>query len=269
MTQTLKEMELAGWSEKASAYDLYGGKITQQAVEPLLNATGVEAGMQMLDIATGPGYVAGGAHHRGAIASGIDLAESMIAQAKSKFPDALFYEGDAESLIFPSEYFDVVTCSFGLHHLEYPEKALAAAFRVLKPKGRYGFTVWAQPKRHGFFGLVMDAITTHGCFDVPLPEAPDLFKFSDPDECRKVLSNSGFIDIEVGEIPINWSPTRANEALDIIYKSSVRTARLLELQNTAAQENIHQHILEQIDKVIKAGDEMSWPAVMAVATRPA
>ena len=269
MAQTFKEMELAGWNEKASAYDLYAGQITPQAVEPLLDATGVEAGMQVLDVATGPGYVAGGAHHRGAIATGIDFAGSMVAQAQRNFPDALFYEGDAESLIFPSDFFDVAICPFGLLHLSDPEKAVSCAYRVIKPAGRYAFTVWAPPERHAFFEIVLGAISAHGSHDVPLPEAPPFFRFSDPDECRNILSGEGFTDIEVSEIPLGWRPNDHREVLDMIYKSSVRTAKLLELQSAMALESIHQNILEQTRALIETNEELPWPAIMAVATKPA
>ena len=268
MAQSFREMELAGWNEKASAYDLYAGKITLQAVEPLLDATGVEAGMQVVDIATGPGYVAGGAHRRGAIATGIDFAGSMVAQAQKNYPDALFYEGDAESLIFPNDFFDVAICPFGLLHLSDPEKAVSCAFRVIKPGGRYAFTVWASPERHAFFEIVLGAISAHGSHDVALPQAPPFFRFSDPDECRIILSEAGFTNIEVSEIPLSWQPNDSREVLDMIYKSSVRTAKLLELQEPAALANIHQHIMDQASKVIEANDELRWPAVMAVATKP-
>ncbi len=269
MAQTFKEMELAGWSEKASAYDLYAGKITTQAAEPLLDALDVEAGMQVLDIATGPGYLAGGAHQRGAIATGIDFSGSMIAQAQRNYPDALFYEGDAESLIFPNEFFDAIACPFGLSHLSAPEKAVAGAFRVLRAGGKYGFTVWAPPGRHGFFNIVLGAITAHGSNDVALPEAPDFFRFSDPDECKKILEDNGFTNVEITEISLSWKPEEPRDVLDIIYKSSVRTAKLFELQTGAALDNIHQHILEQAAKIIDADEALPWPAMMAIATRPA
>ena len=266
--QTFREMELAGWEEKASAYDVYAGKITPQAVAPLLNATGVEAGMMVLDIATGPGYAAGGAHSRGAIATGIDFSGAMVAQAKRNHPDALFYEGDAESMLFPNGFFDAAVCPFGLLHLSNPEKAVAEAFRVLRRGGKYAFTVWAPPERHKFFELVLSAIATHGSTDVTLPEAPPFFRFSDPAECRKILSSNGFTDIEVTEIPLSWRPDHHQQVLDLIYKSSVRTAKLLELQNETARNNIHTHILDRARQLIESDGELAWPAVLAVATKP-
>lgn len=266
--QTFREMELVGWEEKASAYDAYAGKVTAQAVEPLLNATNVAAGMMVLDIATGPGYAAGGAHRRGAIATGIDFSGAMIALAKRNYPDALFYEGDAESMLFPNGFFDAAVCPFGLLHLSNPEKAVAEAFRVLRCGGKYAFTVWAPPARHAFFELVLGAIATHGSTKVGLPDAPPFFRFSDPGECQEILSSSGFTDIEVTEIPLSWRPDHYRQVLDMIYKSSVRTAKLLESQNEAARRNIHDHILDRARQLVESDGELPWPAVLAVATKP-
>lgn len=266
--QTFRDMELEGWNEKASAYDMYAGKVTPQAVAPLLDAVGTEPGMQLLDIATGPGYAAGAAQQRGAIATGIDFAGSMIAQAQRNYPDALFYEGDAESMVFPSGFFDAAVCPFGLLHLANPQKAVAEAFRILRPGGKYAYTVWAAPDRHEFFNLVLDAITTHGSHDVSLPAAPPFFRFSEVSESRSILHNGGFVDIQISEIPLSWQPTHQQEVLDMIYKSSVRTALLLEQQTATALAKIHEHIVQTTHEFVVNNKALAWPAVMAVATKP-
>jgi demethylmenaquinone methyltransferase / 2-methoxy-6-polyprenyl-1,4-benzoquinol methylase len=43
---------------------------------------------------------------------------------------------DAEKLPFPSNYFDVVTCAFGLRNMTHKERALSEMQRVLRPGGR-------------------------------------------------------------------------------------------------------------------------------------
>ena len=69
---TFKEMEQSGWHAKAPAYDAFAGQVTNQAMDALLDATGVAAGMQLLDVACGPGYGAGAAAARGTKAVGVD-----------------------------------------------------------------------------------------------------------------------------------------------------------------------------------------------------
>jgi hypothetical protein len=52
---TFKELERQGWGAKVDNYNALAGQITAGAVAPLLDATGVRAGTQILDVATGPG----------------------------------------------------------------------------------------------------------------------------------------------------------------------------------------------------------------------
>src|ERR671933_523234 len=56
-----RDFEHAGWEGAAAAYAEYWGPLTRQAVEPLLDAVGAGPGVRLLDVATGPGYVAAGA----------------------------------------------------------------------------------------------------------------------------------------------------------------------------------------------------------------
>jgi hypothetical protein len=58
--------EAAGWEEKAVAYERFFGVITDRVVAPLLAAASVGVGTRVLDVATGPGWVAARAAERGA-----------------------------------------------------------------------------------------------------------------------------------------------------------------------------------------------------------
>lgn len=266
---SFKELERSGWQAKAEAYDKFAGKVTAQAVEVLLDAAAITGAKHVLDVACGPGYGAGGAAARGATAVGVDFAPSMVAVASKKFPDAEFREGDGESLPFDDGSFDAVICLFGLLHMPEPEKAITEAYRVLLPGGRYAFTVWATPETHEFFAVVMAAIQAHGDMEVPLPPAPPIFRFSDPDECENVLAAAGFADINVQTIPLVWRGSSGRECLDLIYNSSVRTAMLLEHQAPEALERTHRAIIDGAEKFKKGdGIEMAWPAVLASATKP-
>lgn len=267
---SFRELEHAGWNAKAGVYGEYAGQITSQATTPLLDAARVAPAQLVLDVATGPGYVAGGATARGAIATGVDFAPAMIAQARQNFPGTIFLEGDAESLAFASEFFDAVLCPFGLLHLADPDKAIAEAYRVLKPGGCYAFSVWSPPERHQFFRIVLSAIAAHGSMNVALPEAPPFFRFGDFDECRRTLLARGFRDIEIKEASLSWQPQSASEILDMIYKSSVRTALLLEAQTPSSLAAIHEAIIGSAQQ-LSNGDhfDIPWSAVIVAASRPA
>ena len=266
---SFKELERQGWGAKAGNYDALGGQITVGAVGPLLDAAGVRTGMRVLDVAAGPGYVAAGADARGAHAIGIDFAADMVSEARRRYPKVEFHEGDAENLAFDTSSFDAVVCAFGLLHMADPDKAIAEAYRVLRPDGRFAFTVWSGPDRHDFFAIVLKALQEHGNTQVSLPPAPPIFRFSDPAECRDVLTRAGFVDASVIELPLKGRARSIEWILDCIYKGTVRTAAVLERQTPDAIDRIHRAIREGAERFMRDGGyEMAWPAVLAAARRP-
>src|SRR3954451_23873340 len=86
--------EAAGWEEKALAYERFFGDIAGRVVEPLLTAGSVSVGTRVLDVATGPGWVAARAAERGGAVVGIDVAEAMIERARSAHPELEFRRAD-------------------------------------------------------------------------------------------------------------------------------------------------------------------------------
>ena len=116
--------EAAGWAEKdAGAYDMLLGRVTERFAEPLLDAVEAGPGTRLLDLATGPGYVAGRAVERGAEAVGLDRSDAMLEFAREHVPGAEFVRGDVTAIPFEDESFDAVTAAFLLLHLGEPEQA--------------------------------------------------------------------------------------------------------------------------------------------------
>jgi SAM-dependent methyltransferase len=268
-TQSFKEMERSGWHAKAVSYDDLFGPITRDAMGPLLDAAGVHAGSTVLDVASGPGYGAAMAAARGAIPVGIDFADNMGATAKRNYPNINFCHGDAENLAFKGACFDAVICAFGILHMPQPQKAMAEAFRVLKPGGRYAFTVWASPDKNEFFKVALSAIQTHGNMDVPLPEAPPTFLYSDYGTCREALRNVGFSNIDVIELPLVFKAGSPQRVLDLLHHGTVRTSALLVLQTREVQSKINTQVLTDMEtRQVQSGLDLAFPAVMASGQKP-
>ena len=266
-TQAFREFERAGWQDLGESYHAVTRDSTRHAAEHLLDAVDAGPGKRLLDIACGPGYSAGLAAQRGASAEGIDFAASMVAEAGRTYPAARFREGDAEDLPFDDESFDAAVCAFGMLHFARPERAAAEAHRVLKPGGRFAFTVWCTPDRVETFKIFRGAVEAHGNMDVPLPPGPPMFRFSDPSECRNLLTGAGFDGIEVGEIAITrrTTPERLVEGL---AGATVRSRALIEAQAPEARAKIYAEILQRGQSMAKNGVlTLSMPAVLASARK--
>src|SRR5437867_2799225 len=171
------DFEQAGWQRAAAHYsDAFGG-LTAQTADALLDAAGVSSATRLLDVATGPGFIAAAAAERGALVTGLDFSPAMIELARARHPRIEFREGDAETLPFDAAIFDAVVMNFGMLHLARPDAAIAEAHRVLRPGGRFAFTVWGAPELAVGFGLVVRAVEKYGKPDVGLPEGPPFFQF--------------------------------------------------------------------------------------------
>ena len=64
------QFEHEGWQRVADKYDSVWAQSTRQFIPPLLEAAEVSAGMSVLDVGSGPGYVAAAARQRGAVPTG-------------------------------------------------------------------------------------------------------------------------------------------------------------------------------------------------------
>jgi SAM-dependent methyltransferase len=265
-----REFEHAGWEVNVSEYEDAFARLTSQGIGPLLGAVGLRRGIRLLDIATGPGYVAAAAAARGAQVVGIDFSAPMVARARALNPEIEFQEGDAEALSFPDASFDAVVMNFGILHLARPEQAMSEAARVLKPGGRFAFTAWAKPEEAVGFGLILNAIQSHGNMDAPLPQGPPFFRFSDGTECDRALREAGFSGVNVTRIPQVWRFNTPDEPLEAFYNGGVRIKAILRAQSAAALAAIRKAVREDASKFIRHDFiEIPMPAVLASALKPA
>jgi SAM-dependent methyltransferase len=259
------DFEQAGWQRAAAYYSDTFGTLTSCTVDSLLDAAGVIGGMRVLDVATGPGYVAGAAAARGAQVVAVDFSPLMVAEARRRWPDVLVREGDAESLPFGEGEFDAVVMNFGLLHLAQPEAAMREARRVLRNGGRYAFTVWGAPDEAVGFGIVLRAMETYGTTDVGLPPGPPFFRFSDPEECRGSLMAAGFTGIDVRRLPLIWRLPSAEMLFEAALHGGVRTSAALQAQTPHALSVIRQSVLAEVQRYAD-GNGIALPMTVVLAS---
>jgi SAM-dependent methyltransferase len=263
------DFERDGWQKAAGHYAPTFGTLTAQAAGPLLAAVGLRPGVRLLDVACGPGYVAGVAAAQGAHVVGLDFSPLMVAEARRRFPDPAFCEGDAEALPFGDGGFEAAVMNFGLLHLARPELALAEAHRVLAAGGRYAFTVWAAPDAAAGFGVVLRAMETHGTTNVGLPDGPPFFRFSDPEACRSALAQAGFVRPQVEQLPLIWRLPSADALFQAALCGGVRTSAAMQAQTPEALGAIRRAVHDSLQQYAD-GPTIALPmgVVLASASKP-
>jgi ubiquinone/menaquinone biosynthesis C-methylase UbiE len=267
--EKFRDFERAGWENIPGEYHLAFGSLTIQAIGALLDAVGVTKGVNLLDIASGPGYVASAAAKRGAVVVGVDFSSAMVAAARKLHPDVDFREGDAEALPFGNGLFDAAVMNFGILHLGRPDHALVEAHRVLRAGGKFAFTVWAKPEETVGFGIVLRAVEAHGEVKVPLPPGPPFFRFSDPDESKRALIAAGFDSPKVKKVKQVWRVPAGDGLFEAMRDSTVRTAGLLRAQKPEALGKIRSYIRTETQRYTKDDIvELPMPALLASARKP-
>jgi ubiquinone/menaquinone biosynthesis C-methylase UbiE len=257
--------EEAGWQKQAAGYDFFG-RITTRLVEPLLDACDVGPGARVLDVATGPGYVAARAAERGASVVGVDIAEAMLARARRLQPQLDFRHGNAEALPFSDGSFDAVVANFALLHLGRPEQAAAEFARVLAPGGRLALTVWDTPDRARILGVLVDAVAAAGAV-VPqdIPVGPPFFRFSDEQEFARLLRSQGLEDIQVQTISFAHHVSSPDALWAGLLAGMVRTSALVLRQTEEKQREIRA-AFDRIVQQFEVGEQLGIPVSVKLAS---
>lgn len=152
--QTVPEGEKAGrvhgvFSSVASRYDLMNdlmsARIHRLWKEAMVDWLKPRPGMRALDVAGGTGDIAFRILRRvkgEAEVTVCDLTQAMLDEGQRRAEQDHIHGidwvcGDAMALPFADSSFDTYTIAFGIRNVTRMEDALAEAFRVLKPGGRF------------------------------------------------------------------------------------------------------------------------------------
>jgi ubiquinone/menaquinone biosynthesis C-methylase UbiE len=166
----------------------------------LVAAADLQPGQRVLDVACGTGVIARLTAQRvgptGTVTA-IDLAADMIEVAKATpapmAPPIEWHVGDATSLPFADEQYDVVTCQMGLMFMEDPGAAIAEMRRVVVPGGRV--IVNTPGAIQAPFALMEQAIIEHISAELG-GFVRAVFSMHDPDTVAALLRDAGLNDVE-------------------------------------------------------------------------
>ena len=234
------KLEYEGWQRVAGQYNDHWTHLTRQFIEPLLNAGGVSKDKKVLDVACGTGIVSEKIRTRNATVVGLDFAPEMVKQARKAYPYIEFLEGDAQHMPFDDASFDCVVMNFGMLHLPQPMLAMKEAYRVLRSKGRYAFTVWAGGEKSPAAKVMKDAKEKFADMNVPMPEAPPYDYFENKENCISFLDHAGF-DTQTllyETLLVTWVVPTAGFLFDAELNAGVRNAAFLRQQSPQVLQKI-------------------------------
>jgi ubiquinone/menaquinone biosynthesis C-methylase UbiE len=128
------------FTRQAAAYAANPAIADPERVARLVHAVRPTARDRVLEVATGPGYVAMGFAAVAREVVGVDLTEAPLAIAEKRrqeqgLHNVRFQLADASRLPFVDGEFDVVVCRLAFHHFEQPPCMLSEMVRVCTLQG--------------------------------------------------------------------------------------------------------------------------------------
>jgi SAM-dependent methyltransferase len=179
---TLKAKQHGIWS--SGDYNRIAA-LTVPVAERLVQAADPRPGDRVLDVATGTGHVALAAARRFCEATGMDYVSALVEIARRRAAaedlDVRFEEGDAESLAFPDESFDVVFSAIGVMFTADHDRAAAELLRVCRPGGQIALASWTP---EGFVGQMLRTVGRHV---TPPPVAKPPTRWGSPEALQELL----------------------------------------------------------------------------------
>jgi ubiquinone/menaquinone biosynthesis C-methylase UbiE len=140
MSSTHNEIVRQSFTTQATAFASNPWISNEERIARLVSAARLTGTERVLDIATGPGYIAEAFAKDSREVVGMDLTEAMLSIARTRTEErgvknVSFRTGDAQNLPFDEGQFDVVVCRLALHHVQEPAKVVSGMSRVCRRDG--------------------------------------------------------------------------------------------------------------------------------------
>ena len=142
---------------------------------------------------------------------GVDISEPILVRAKakamiSKDKSVAFECEDAQVYRFDTAAFDLIFSRFGVMFFDDPVAAFKNLYRALRPGGRVAFICWQPAKDNEWIKASLETVARHISLPDPSgPEDPRPMSFGDPERVRRILTRSGFSNIEISNCDTSFT----------------------------------------------------------------
>jgi ubiquinone/menaquinone biosynthesis C-methylase UbiE len=279
MTDEAREQSRDVWNEMAPGWDRnrdFMWKTTRHVAEWLVDNSGASEGDTVLDLAGGPGsngFLA--AERVGPTGKVIetDFAPEMVEVARRGAVELGLKNVetrvlDAEKMDLDDDSVDSIICRWGFMLMLDPLAALRECRRVLKDDGKLALSVWAGPDKNPWVTVTGMTVMQLGHQPGGDPFGPGgMFSMAEHDTIRSLLSDAGFKDISVEDMPVDWTYGSFDEAWDFMTQVAGAIARVVkDLPDTEVEKL--RSALESNVEPFRTGSGLTLPGVTvnAVAT---
>ena len=230
------------------------GKVISPVSAKLVRLVNVKPVDSVLDVACGFGNTTITARRAGAKVTGIDITPELLTQAKEEESIARvsgidWREGNAESLPFEDESFDIVLSTFG-HMFALNQKTTANEMqRVLKKGGRIGFATWSPELAWGRMYAAISKYVPAVQNNQSLAPPPSPMQWGIPSKIQELLCDVKdiFFERDTIEYPI-LSPNHYWQEMATKSGSMIQLIRALEKENKLEKiESIRQDYLKTLE----------------------
>lgn len=228
MANEAHEKSRTTWDRMAPGWDRhrdYMWRTTKHVAEWLVRQVEPQPGDVILDLAGGVGdngFLAAEQVGDSGQVIVTDFAPQMVETARRR-AEAMGLTNvetmvlDAERMELADDSVDGIICRWGFMLMLDPRTAARECRRVLKDGGRLALSVWAGPEKNPW-------VTTTGMtlMQMDLQPATDpfgpggMFSLADHDAIRSLLTDAGFTDVVVEEMPVEWRYESFDEAWDFM-----------------------------------------------------
>jgi SAM-dependent methyltransferase len=193
------EMQAALWGRRARDWGEAQEPRQAEMYPPVLDAAGLAAGSEYLDVGCGTGVAAQVAHDRGARVSGIDATEAFVELARERVPAGDFRTGEMEALPYADGAYDVVTGFNSFQYAADPARALGEARRV--SRGVVALVTWGDAAECD----TAACLAAIGSFlPPPPPGAAGPFALSAPGALEALAARAGLEPVAAATYTTRW-----------------------------------------------------------------
>lgn len=189
-----------GWSRDWQRYDRSMAGYHAR----LLEAAAFAADDRVLDIGCGNGQTTLDAARAASSGSalGVDLSSKMLARARERAAEAglanvTFEQADAQVHPFEPAAHDIAISRYGSMFFADPVAAFTNIGSALAPGGRLALLVWQVAERQGWLRTMLDTLALGRDLPTPPSNVPGPFGLGDPDRTRAILTDAGFVDVDL------------------------------------------------------------------------